>query len=41
MLELMEKSVAASDAGRHLALETRCERPAALPPGLPDEVFDV
>jgi predicted dehydrogenase len=41
VLELMEKSVAASDAGRHLALETRCARPAALPPGLPDEVFDV
>jgi predicted dehydrogenase len=41
VLELMEKSVLASDTGAHQALSTRCERPAALPPGLADDVFDV
>ncbi len=39
VLELMEKSVIASETGRHRALETRCERPASLPAGLPDDVF--
>jgi predicted dehydrogenase len=41
VLELMEKSLVASERGAHCALETRCERPAALPPGLADDVFDV
>ncbi len=41
VLELMEKSVVASETGRHRAIETRCARPAALPPGLADDVFDV
>ena len=39
VLELMEKSVLASESGRHLSLETRCERPAPIPAGLPDDVF--
>ena len=41
VLELMEKSVRASDTGTHQTLSTRCERPAALPAGLADDVFDV
>jgi hypothetical protein len=40
VLELMEKSVLASESGRHLSLETRCERPAPIPAGLPDDVFE-
>ena len=36
VLELMEKAIAASDSGRHETIESRCERPAPLPPGLPD-----
>jgi predicted dehydrogenase len=40
VLELMEKSVLASETGRHRAVETRCERPAAIAAGLPDDVFD-
>ena len=40
VLELMEKSVLASETGRHRTVETRCERPAAIPPGLPDDVFE-
>ena len=40
VLELMEKSVLASERGRHLSLETRCERPAPIPAGLPDDVFE-
>ncbi len=40
VLELMEKSVLASETGRHRTLATRCERPAAIPPGLADDVFE-
>jgi predicted dehydrogenase len=40
VLELMESSVAASDSGRHVEPQTTCERPASLPPGLPDDTFD-
>jgi predicted dehydrogenase len=40
VLELMEKSVLASETGRHRALETRCERPAGILAGLPDDVFE-
>lgn len=36
VLELMEKVIASSDSGRHQAVESRCERPAPLPPGLAD-----
>lgn len=40
VLELMESIVTASDTGRHVELKTTCERPAPLPPGLPDNTFD-
>jgi predicted dehydrogenase len=40
VLELMELAVAASAGGRHRNTTTRCERPAALAPGLPDDVFE-
>lgn len=40
VLELMEKTVLASESGRHLSLETRCERPAPIAAGLPDDVFE-
>jgi len=39
-IELMESIVVASDEGRHVTLRTTCERPTALPPGLPDDTFD-
>ena len=32
VLELMEKVIASSDSGQHQVVETRCERPAPLPP---------
>ena len=41
VLELMEKIITASRTGRHRAVETRCERPAALAAGLPDDVFEL
>ncbi len=37
VLELMEKAIASSDSGRHQTVESRCERPAPLPAGLPDD----
>ena len=40
VLELMEKSVLASETGQHQAVQTRCERPAGIPAGLPDDVFE-
>ena len=40
VLELMELAIAASDSGRHRNTTTRCERPAPLAPGLPDDVFE-
>ena len=40
VLELMEQSVVASETGRHRVVKTRCERPEALPAGLPDDVFE-
>jgi len=40
VLELMEKSVLASETGRHRVVTTRCERPAAVAAGLPDDVFE-
>jgi predicted dehydrogenase len=36
VLELMEKTIASSDSGLHQVVESRCERPAPLPPGLSD-----
>ena len=36
VLELMEKAIVSSDSGRHQSVETSCERPAPLPPGLDD-----
>ncbi|MEX2207013.1 MAG: Gfo/Idh/MocA family oxidoreductase [Myxococcota bacterium] len=40
VLELMELAIVASDTGRHRNTTTRCERPAPLAPGLPDDVFE-
>jgi hypothetical protein len=40
VLELMEAVVAASETGRHVLTRTTCERPAPLPPGLPDDTFE-
>jgi predicted dehydrogenase len=40
VLELMDASLRASEQGAHVELETTCERPAPLPSGLPDDVFD-
>jgi len=40
VLELMEDAIVASDTGRHRNTTTRCERPAPLAPGLPDDVFE-
>jgi predicted dehydrogenase len=40
VLELMEEAIVASETGRHRTLTRRCERPAALAPGLPDDVFE-
>jgi len=40
VLDMMESAIAASDAGRHVTLTTTCERPAPLPAGLPDDVFE-
>lgn len=40
VLELMESAITSSDRGAHVQLMTRCERPAALPPGLGDDQFD-
>jgi len=37
VLELMEKTIASSDTGRHQQIESTCERPAPLPPGLADD----
>ena len=39
VLELMESIVVASESGRHVEPRTTCERPAPLPPGLPDDTF--
>jgi predicted dehydrogenase len=39
VLDLMESCVHASDLGQHVELGTSCERPASLPPGLPDDSF--
>jgi predicted dehydrogenase len=40
VLELLESAVASSERGQHVLLQTRCERPAALPAGLADDEFD-
>ncbi len=40
VLELMQAAIVASETGRHQDVTTRCERPAAIAPGLPDDVFD-
>jgi len=41
VLDLMESSLRASEDGRHVELTSTCERPAPLPPGLPDnEIAD-
>lgn len=40
VLDLMGSAIAASSLGHHVTLHTECERPAALPPGLPDDTFE-
>lgn len=40
VLDIMASALEASEQGRHVELATSCERPAALPPGLPDDRFD-
>ncbi len=40
VLELMELAIVASETGRHRNTTMRCERPAPLAPGLPDDVFE-
>jgi hypothetical protein len=40
VLEVMERALAASRDGRHQEVASACERPAPLPPGLADDVFD-
>ena len=40
VLDLMESIVRSSEQGTHLTPRTRCERPAPLPPGLPDDHFE-
>ena len=37
VLEIMAATVAASDTGRHQLIESTCERPSPLPPGLRDD----
>jgi predicted dehydrogenase len=37
VLESMEKAIDSSDSGSHQLLETRCKRPAPLPPGMKDD----
>ncbi len=37
VLEIMAATVAASDTGHHVAIESSCERPAPLPAGLRDD----
>ena len=39
VLEVMEALQRSSDEGRHIAIETTCERPAPLPLGTGEEVF--
>jgi hypothetical protein len=38
-LEAMEALERSSREGRRIVLETRCERPAPVPPGTGEEVF--
>jgi predicted dehydrogenase len=40
VLDLMESAISASESGAHVELDTTCEQPAALPPGLADDRFD-
>ena len=40
VLEIMEAIHRSSDTGRHLAIESNCERPAPLPPDLAANILD-
>jgi predicted dehydrogenase len=40
VLDVMVSFAEASDAGRHVELSSGCQRPAALPPGLPEGRLD-
>jgi predicted dehydrogenase len=40
VLDTMESILAASDRGTHVELTSTCDRPAPLPPGLPDFALD-
>jgi predicted dehydrogenase len=40
VLDVMQATLDAAESGRRIELESSCERPAAIPPGLPDGVLD-
>lgn len=40
VLDVMASAIEASDLGRHALLATRCDRPAPVLAGLPDDAFD-
>jgi hypothetical protein len=40
VLDVMKSFADASAAGRHVELTSACQRPAPLPPGLPEGVLD-
>ena len=40
VLEIMHAVHKSSDIGRHIELDTTCERPDGVPTGLPKGVFD-
>jgi hypothetical protein len=40
VLETMEAAIRSSASGHHVTLTTTCERPAALPAGLPDDALE-
>ena len=40
VLDVMHAFHEASDAGSHVSMTTPCERPAMMPVGLPEGVFD-
>jgi predicted dehydrogenase len=41
VLDVMHAVLEASEKGQHIELTSRCERPAAIPPGLPEWQLDV
>lgn len=39
-VDVMQAAVEAGELGRHVEMTTTCERPAPIPPGLPEDEFD-